>query len=88
VPVSEKCFSGKLTPPASQEELTAALGETARFEYRDRRIFVDAEEKDAIPAEMQANLFAMAPRYYGHPDFAARFISKRYLEKRKKSGRR
>ena len=84
VPVSEACFGGELPPPAPQDELIAALGETTRFEYRDRRTFVDAAEKAALMARMQAALLDMAPRYYGHPEFAARFITKKYLESRKK----
>lgn len=85
VPVNEACFRGKPTPPASQDKLIAALGETTRFEYRDQRTFVDAAEKATILAKMQADLMAMAPRYYGHPDFAARFITKKYIESQKNS---
>jgi hypothetical protein len=51
------------------------------LEYRDRRTFVDAAEKAAI----QADLLATAPRYYGHPDFAARFITKKYMQSQKNS---
>lgn len=88
VPVSESCFNAESPPPASQSELVAVLGETTRFEYRDRRSFVDAGEKAAVLDQMQADLLAMAPRYYGHPNFAARFIFKMYMQKRKSCGLR
>lgn len=81
VPVRAKWFDDKLTPPAPLADMTAVLGECFNFEYRDRRTFVDAGEKDALVDKMRADLIAMAPRYYGHPAFAARLISKRYREK-------
>jgi hypothetical protein len=80
VPVQASWFNETLAPPAPLAEVTAVLGERIPFEYRDRRTFVDAGEKDALVAKMQTDLLAMAPRYYGHPDFAARLIIKRYGE--------
>jgi hypothetical protein len=88
VPVSESCFSAKLPLPAPADELRAVLGETLRYEYHDKRTFVDAGEKDTLLAKMQADLLAMAPRYYGHPNFAARFITKKYAEERRRQGMR
>jgi hypothetical protein len=87
IPVSETWFTGGPLP-ASLAELKEMLGETVRFEYRDQRSFVDAGEKEDLLAKMQADLLAMAPRYYGHPDFAARYITKAYLEKRNKAAYR
>jgi hypothetical protein len=81
VPVRANWFNDKLAPPAPLADMTALLGERFNFEYRDRRTFVDAGEKDALVEKMRADLIAMAPRYYGHPEFAARLISKRYREK-------
>jgi hypothetical protein len=87
VPVRANWFNEELAPPAPLETLTAVLGERVRFEYRDRRTFVDAGEKEELVAKMQADLLAMAPRYYGHPNFAARFIAKKYLEACRKGTR-
>jgi hypothetical protein len=85
IPVSEAWF-GAHPQPAPLDELKEMLGETVRFEYRDQRSFVDAGEKDELLAKMQADLLTMAPRYYGHPDFAARFIIKTFLGERHKTG--
>ena len=81
VPVHAKWFNEALAPPAPAEALAAALGDSVLYEYRDQRTFVDTAEKDALVNQMQADLLAMAPRYYGHPNFAGRLIIKRYLEK-------
>jgi hypothetical protein len=51
----------------------------------DNRLTLDL--KEALVAKMQADLLAMAPRYYGHPDFAARFIAKKYMEACRKGAR-
>jgi hypothetical protein len=84
IPVSETWFTGGPLP-ASLAELKEMLGETVRFEYRDQRSFVDAGEKEDLLAKMQADLLVLAHRYYGHPDFAARFLTKTFLEKHKKA---
>jgi hypothetical protein len=81
VPVRADWFNDELTPPAPLADMIAVLGERLSFEYRDRRTFVDAGEKDALVEKMQTDLLAMAPRYYGHPAFAARLIGKRYRDK-------
>ncbi|MEJ2640101.1 MAG: hypothetical protein P8010_11035 [Desulfosarcinaceae bacterium] len=87
IPVSGTWF-GANPLPAPLAEVKETLGETVRFEYRDRRAFVDAGDKDALLAKMQADLLAMAPRYYGHPDFAARYITKTFVKERHKSAYR
>jgi hypothetical protein len=84
IPVSETWFSAHPLP-APLAELTEILGNSVRFEYRDQRTFVDADEKDELLARMRADLLTMAPRYYGHPDFAARFIIKTFLGERHKT---
>lgn len=63
----------------SQEaEIIKALGTEIVFSQRDERNFIDAGEFAASLAEMQARLLALAPSYYGHPEFAGRLIRKRY----------
>ncbi|MDJ0784453.1 MAG: hypothetical protein QNJ22_20995 [Desulfosarcinaceae bacterium] len=81
IPISERWFDDT-EPPAQVAELTAALGESVRFEYRDSRTFVDAGEKAALLERLQANLLAMAPQYYGHANFPARYIARRYRQAR------
>jgi hypothetical protein len=87
VPVSEAWFSTN-PPPATLDELKQVLGESVRFEYRDQRTFVDTSEKDKLLAKMQVDLLAMAPRYYGHPEFAPRLLTKTFLKKRQKAAYR
>jgi hypothetical protein len=87
IPVSETWFSTHPLP-APLAELKEILGASVRFEYRDQRTFIDAAEKNDLLSRMQADLVAMAPRYYGHPNFAARFITKTYIEAHKKAAYR
>jgi hypothetical protein len=65
----------------SQEaDIVLALGPEIVFSQRDERNFIAAQEFDASLEEMQARLLALAPSYYGHPEFASRLIRKRYAE--------
>jgi hypothetical protein len=85
IPVAEHWFSSPQAQPAPLEKLVSALGQNTRFEYRDVRNFVADQEKTALFKSMSDNLLAMAPRYYSHPDFAARFIVKQYAAHQKKN---
>jgi hypothetical protein len=65
----------------SQEaEISRALGPEIVFSQRNERIFIAADEYPATLKEIEARLLALALSYLGHPEFAGRFIRKRFTE--------
>lgn len=63
-----------------EAEISRALGPEIVFSQRDERIFIAADEYPATLKEIEARLLALAPSYLGHPEFAGRFIRKRFTE--------
>ena len=61
-------------------QVVAALGEKITFTHQDERNFIGATEAPGILTGMQDRILAMAPGYFGHADFAARFIRKKFAE--------
>lgn len=65
----------------SQEvDIIRALGAEIVFSQRDERNFIDIKELEAALNEMATRRLALAPSYYGHPEFGSRLIRKRYAE--------
>ena len=58
-----------------------ALGDEIIFSHKNERNFIAATEAPKILKEMQDRFLDMAPGYFGHPDFAARFIRGKFAEK-------
>jgi hypothetical protein len=58
-----------------------ALGDEIIFSHKNERNFIAATEAPKILQEMQERFLDMAPGYFGHPDFAARFIRGKFSEK-------
>jgi hypothetical protein len=50
------------------------------FSQKEVRNFIAAGEVKALLKEMEARLLSSYPAYLGTPDFAARFIRKKYGE--------
>jgi hypothetical protein len=76
-------------PPELQGQAAAvaeALGEEIVFSHRDERNFIAPTEVSAILNDMQDRGLAMAPRYFGHADFAAGFIRKTYADHQERRG--
>jgi hypothetical protein len=59
------------------------LGDEIIFSHKDERNFIAATEAPKILKDMQDRLLDMAPGYFAHPDFAARFIRGKFAEKQK-----
>jgi len=57
------------------------LGNEITFSHKDERNFVAATEAPEILKNMQYRFLDMASGYFGHPDFAARFIRGKFAEK-------
>jgi len=86
------CLSARIAVPVRTEtlppELKAhavqvvdALGEEIIFSQEEARNFIAASEAPALLKDMQDRILALAPGYYGHADFAARFIRKKFAER-------
>jgi len=61
-------------------EVLAALGPEPVFSKQEVRHFIDAREVAGILAEMQTRLLQGLRAYLGHPDFAGRFLGRKFTE--------
>jgi hypothetical protein len=66
----------ELKPLADQ--VAAALGEEIVFSHHEERNFIGAPELPGVLQDMQDRMLKLAPGYFGHEDFAAKFIRKTY----------
>ncbi|OGR30936.1 MAG: hypothetical protein A2139_09635 [Desulfobacca sp. RBG_16_60_12] len=57
-----------------------ALGEEIFFCHTEERNFIAASEAPGLLKDMHERILALAPGYFGHADFAARFIRKKVAE--------
>ena len=57
-----------------------ALGEEIIFSQQEERNFIAAADAPGLLQEMQDRVLALARGYFGHADFAARFIRKKFAE--------
>jgi hypothetical protein len=76
IPVNPDTLPPELQPQAPQ--VLAALGNELIFSQRDERNFIADAALANLRQAMQERLLALAPGYFGHADFAARFIGKSY----------
>ncbi|MGQ9689614.1 MAG: hypothetical protein ACUVXF_12660 [Desulfobaccales bacterium] len=61
-------------------EVIAALGQDLVFTKQEVRHFIDVREVPALLQEMTTRLWAGLKGYLGHPDFAGRYIRKKFSE--------
>ena len=74
-------------PPELQgleAEVVRALGPEVAFAQRDERNFIDAKKFEATVQEMKNRLLTQVKPYLGHPQFAPRFIGKKFDEYQQK----
>ena len=57
-----------------------ALGEEIIFSHTEERNFIAASEAPGLLKDMHERMLKLAPGYFGHADFAARFIRKKVAE--------
>ena len=65
---------------AQAARVVSALGEEIVFSQRQERNFIAASKAPDLLQDMQNRILALAPGYFGHRDFAARFIRKKCVE--------
>ena len=74
----------ELRPQLAQ--VVAALGEKVVFTKQEMRQFVASGEVAEILQVIEDQLLTSLRGYLGHPDFAARFIRKKYTDQQKPTG--
>jgi hypothetical protein len=70
---------------AQADQIMEALGEEIVFSQRQERNFIAASHAPVLLQDMQDRILALAPDYFGHADFAVRFIRKQGAELQKLS---
>jgi hypothetical protein len=76
IPVRRNTLPPDLQDQADQ--VLETLGDTIIYTHREERNFIAAREVPALLQEMQDRMLALTPGYFGHTDFAARFLRKTY----------
>jgi hypothetical protein len=82
IPVQQDTLPPELHAEAAA--VAAALGPELVFSQRDERNFIAAREIPDLLKEMAARALDLAPRYFGHPDFARKLIRQKYAQHREK----
>jgi hypothetical protein len=72
---------------AQEGQISAALGAEVVFTKQEVRTFVAADEMADILKLIQEQLLVSLRAYLGHPDFAARFIRKKFTDQQREKGR-
>jgi len=62
------------------DAIKTALGPMIVFEQKRERNFIDDEEKNTVFQSLQDNFKTTQMPYLNHPEFAKRFILRRYKE--------
>lgn len=77
VPIRKDTLPPELKALADQ--VVSTLGNEIIFSRKEERNFISTTEMPNLIKDMQDRVLAMAPGYFGHGDFAAKFIRKTYL---------
>jgi hypothetical protein len=78
IPVRADTLSPELQPHAAR--VIQVLGEELIFSHQEERNFIALSEAPSILKDMQDRILALAPSYFAHADFAARFIRRKFAE--------
>ena len=80
IPVSAATLPPDLADRAA--EVGAALGPEVVFTQQEVHYFIDVHEVPGLLQEMQTRLLRSLEGYLGHPDFAGRYLRKKFAERR------
>lgn len=78
IPVRAETLPAELQGQADM--VVEALGEEIIFSRSEARNFIAASEAPGLLQEMQDRILALTPGYFGHANFAAGFIRKKFAE--------
>ncbi len=76
IPVKDDTLPPELKARADQ--VVEALGDEIIFSQKEERNFISPSELPLLLKDMQDRILELAPGYFGHKGFAARFIRKTY----------
>ncbi len=76
IPVKPETLPPELKPVANQ--VVQTLGSEIIFTQKEERNFIAASEFPVLMKDMQDRILDLSPRYFGHEDFAPKFIRKTY----------
>jgi hypothetical protein len=76
IPVCADSLPSDLKPMADQ--IVAALGAEIIFSQKEERNFIAASAHPSLLQDMHDRILKLAPGYFGHEDFAGKFIRKTY----------
>jgi hypothetical protein len=82
IPVRAETLPPELKDQAAQ--VVEALGEEIIFSQKQERNLIAPSLAPGLLKDMQDRILALAPGYFGHADFAARFIRKKCAERQEK----
>ncbi len=82
IPVRADSLPPDLKPLA--DEVVRALGAEIIFSRKEDRNFIAASAHPSLLKDMQDRILQLAPGYFGHEDFAAKFIRKTYAAYRER----
>jgi hypothetical protein len=79
IPVRAETLPPELKPRAAQ--VVEALGEEIIFTQKQERNLIAASLAPGVLKDMQDRMLALASGYFGHAEFAARYIRKKCAER-------
>ncbi len=82
VPVDEAISKTRLDP-AKAAEIRQVLENTAIYETKKQRNFIDNREKAAVFDQLMDTFLTYSRPYLSHPDFAGRFVLKTFNDRQK-----
>ena len=76
--------AGNLPPDLADRapEVAAALGPEVTFTQQEVHYFIDARQVPALLHEIETRLWEGLKDYLGHPDFAGRYLRKKFAGRR------
>lgn len=78
IPVNGLLFEKDQTVTA--DDIKEALGESVLFEQKRERNFIGDDQKDEVFKEVCVSFLSSSVSYLSHPDFAKKFVLKKFKE--------
>ncbi|MDM8549244.1 hypothetical protein QUF72_04165 [Desulfobacterales bacterium HSG2] len=78
IPVNGLLFENDQT--VTVDEIKKALGESVLFEQKRDRNFIEDSRKDEVFKEVCVSFLSSSISYLSHPDFAKKFVFKKFKE--------
>ena len=86
IPLERKWFDDRRLDEMQFQQIKSALGDEVVFEQKKERNFVSADQKDRIVEALCRGAVELAVPYFGHKDFAAKYILRTYNDRQCRRG--